>query len=906
MTSTATPASTQRRSRRAREVLGHRASLVGSRRANSGRCTRSIRCGSHGSSEMAGGIATRTCSTSAAAAASSSEAMARDGARVTGIDLSTKALGVARLHGLESGIAVDLPARRRRSARARVARTLRASSRAWRCSSTCPIPRRSSPRARRSRRPAERVVFATLNRNPKSYVYAILGAEYILRLLPRGTHDWSRFIRPAELARFARRAGLDLAGMTGMTYNPLTRVYRSSPTRRSTTSRPSASLPCAETAARPLPVSAVLFDLDGTLADSAGDLALALNRIRESRGLQPVPAADLRPYASSGARGLLHRGMDVTPDHPEYAALRESFLANYEACLARDHDAVRGRARHCSTPSRRAACAGASSPTSTSASRCPSSRRSGSRNAPASSWPATRRRTPSRIPRRCCTPRKRSRVAPSACVYVGDDLRDVEAGSAAGMATIVAGYGYMGVGGDPKRWPATGWIDRPLDLLAWLPAQRVKRRREVDRAGRRAVALARRALREPSRPTGRVRRGTRGGRRHDRSSPRCCSRSRRCMLSLAGTWDPRSSCVTRSTRSSRAPRPRRSSTAGSRSTSTSRPFASLHNWRASTDATPCVVVELPGEWGSARMRAFCGNRFALQRKLRRALSCTSSRRALPFTWTRDERGIRRSRRSECRAAQWRGSARTRQTRSCIGSGRPGTRSTGCASRWTGRSTRRSRDGRRRRRHDRRWSTIPADPATLLPAQLVRQRQAVVAVVDDRARRAAPSASRCGSPACWLLPGGAGASTSYGRVALVVVPLAALPWWSDYMPRAIRFFHADIGMVSRGHHGYDGSARPVRGHRARRRDASRRRAAGVESRRRHLSRHVRQDRVREARASPAGSRRRARARSRPRSAIGCARWRMRKRAALFTRLRDDKMRDLTRGGHRRSCRRRAKR
>ena len=60
-------------------------------------------------------------------------------------------------------------------------------------------------------------------------------------------------------------------------------------------------------------------------------------------------------------------------------------------------------------------------------------------------------------------------VAPEACVYVGDDLRDVEAGRAAGMATIVAGYGYMGQSGDPAQWPATGWIARPLDLLDWLP-----------------------------------------------------------------------------------------------------------------------------------------------------------------------------------------------------------------------------------------------------------------------------------------------------------------------------------------------------------------------------------------------------------------------------------------------------
>jgi 2-polyprenyl-6-hydroxyphenyl methylase/3-demethylubiquinone-9 3-methyltransferase len=69
-------------------------------------------------------------------------------------------------------------------------------------------------------------VFSTLNRNPKSYVQAILGAEYVLKLLPRGTHDWSRFLRPSELAAFARRAHLDLVALTGMTYNPLTRVYR--------------------------------------------------------------------------------------------------------------------------------------------------------------------------------------------------------------------------------------------------------------------------------------------------------------------------------------------------------------------------------------------------------------------------------------------------------------------------------------------------------------------------------------------------------------------------------------------------------------------------------------------------------------------------------------------------------
>ena len=75
-------------------------------------------------------------------------------------------------------------------------------------------------------KPGGHVVVSTINRNPKSYLFAIVGAEYLLRLLPRGTHDWGRFLKPAEVARHARHAGLDLAELVGMTYNPLTRVYR--------------------------------------------------------------------------------------------------------------------------------------------------------------------------------------------------------------------------------------------------------------------------------------------------------------------------------------------------------------------------------------------------------------------------------------------------------------------------------------------------------------------------------------------------------------------------------------------------------------------------------------------------------------------------------------------------------
>ena len=157
-----------------------------------------------------------------------SEAMAREGASVTGIDLSAKALGVARLHGLESGVEVTY--------RLVAAEAFATESPDRFQVVTCmemlehvPDPASVVAACAALAVPGGTVVFATLNRNPKSYAFAILGAEYMLRLLPRGTHDWSRFIRPAELARHARRAGLDIAGMTGMTYNPLTRVYRLTP-----------------------------------------------------------------------------------------------------------------------------------------------------------------------------------------------------------------------------------------------------------------------------------------------------------------------------------------------------------------------------------------------------------------------------------------------------------------------------------------------------------------------------------------------------------------------------------------------------------------------------------------------------------------------------------------------------
>jgi len=154
-----------------------------------------------------------------------SEAMSAKGAHVLGIDLSDKALGVARLHKLESGANVDY--------RLVAAETLAAESTATYDVVTCmemlehvPGPAAIVAAAAKLVKAGGVVVISTLNRNPKSYLFAVIGAEYILGLLPKGTHDWARFIKPSEIAAWSRRVGLDLIEMIGMTYNPLTRQYR--------------------------------------------------------------------------------------------------------------------------------------------------------------------------------------------------------------------------------------------------------------------------------------------------------------------------------------------------------------------------------------------------------------------------------------------------------------------------------------------------------------------------------------------------------------------------------------------------------------------------------------------------------------------------------------------------------
>ncbi len=152
------------------------------------------------------------------------ESMARAGAVVRGIDLSSKALRVADLHSLESGVAVTYE----EIAVEALAARMPASVDVVTCMEMLehvPDPASVVRACATLVRPGGHVFFSTINRNLKAYLLAVIGAEYVLNMLPRGTHDYDKFIPPADLARFARHAGLDLIQMRGMTYRPLSRTY---------------------------------------------------------------------------------------------------------------------------------------------------------------------------------------------------------------------------------------------------------------------------------------------------------------------------------------------------------------------------------------------------------------------------------------------------------------------------------------------------------------------------------------------------------------------------------------------------------------------------------------------------------------------------------------------------------
>jgi phosphoglycolate phosphatase len=207
---------------------------------------------------------------------------------------------------------------------------------------------------------------------------------------------------------------------------------------------------------------AILFDLDGTLADTAPDLAQALNKIRIDRDMEPAPYAMLRPYASAGARGLIGAGFGLQPGADGYEALQVAFLDNYAAAIA-DHtrlfDGVPELLRHLD----QGGIAWGIVTNKAMRFTDPLVPQIGLGHAGCIvSGDTTPHPKPHPAP--LLEAAQRLGVAPQACWYVGDDLRDVQAGHAAGMITIAAAWGYCGSDG-PTQWNADAIAARPMDLL---------------------------------------------------------------------------------------------------------------------------------------------------------------------------------------------------------------------------------------------------------------------------------------------------------------------------------------------------------------------------------------------------------------------------------------------------------
>lgn len=217
----------------------------------------------------------------------------------------------------------------------------------------------------------------------------------------------------------------------------------------------------------PTPVRAVLFDLDGTLADTAPDLAAAVNRMRVRRGQEPVPLALLRPVASHGARGLLRVGMDAGPDHPQFEALKAEFLGEYERAVAAETrlfpgaeallDALEGVGIAWGVVTNKVMrFAG------------PVLQGLGLAGRAGVLIGGDTTPHPKPHPAPLLEACRRLEVPVHEAVYVGDDLRDVQAAHAAGMSAIAVRYGYLGDGEPIERWQADAIIDRLEDLVTLL------------------------------------------------------------------------------------------------------------------------------------------------------------------------------------------------------------------------------------------------------------------------------------------------------------------------------------------------------------------------------------------------------------------------------------------------------
>jgi len=209
---------------------------------------------------------------------------------------------------------------------------------------------------------------------------------------------------------------------------------------------------------------AVLFDFDGTLADTAPDLARAVNRLRTGRGLPELPLAALRPFASSGARGLLQAGLGILPEHPEYKPLREAFLEHYAAGVCNDTRLFSGIDALLAALESRGVRWGIVTNKSTHLTRMLVEALGLARRvACVVCGDTTSHLKPN--PASLLHAAKELHLAPPDCVYLGDDLRDIQAAQSAGMRSVAVEWGY---GSDLPAWNADAIIARPTDLMARL------------------------------------------------------------------------------------------------------------------------------------------------------------------------------------------------------------------------------------------------------------------------------------------------------------------------------------------------------------------------------------------------------------------------------------------------------
>ena len=214
-------------------------------------------------------------------------------------------------------------------------------------------------------------------------------------------------------------------------------------------------------------IQAVLFDLDGTLIDSAPDLGAAVDKMRVDRGMSSLPLAHYRPMAGAGARGMIALAFGYTPDHPDYEAMKEEFFRNYESCMTERTFAFEGVAQMI------AALVGAKLPWGVVTNKSKRFAEPLTQAMPlfkSSAVLICGDTTPHAKPHPepLLEAARRLGLDPSACIYVGDDERDIVAGHAAHMKTVAATYGYLGAQGDVEKWQADAQIQSPSELASLI------------------------------------------------------------------------------------------------------------------------------------------------------------------------------------------------------------------------------------------------------------------------------------------------------------------------------------------------------------------------------------------------------------------------------------------------------